>query len=68
MPAQETLYPLEFFIGATPLSLRAEAGSKARWMETVKGAARERIDATDELGFVAEGPFCLTIYFFRTHP
>ncbi|AWB21666.1 hypothetical protein DA075_12655 [Methylobacterium currus] len=68
VPAQDKLYPLEFFIGATPLSLQANAASKARWMETVKGAARGRIDATYELGFVDEGPFCLTISSSRDAP
>ncbi|WP_093568766.1 RusA family crossover junction endodeoxyribonuclease [Methylobacterium sp. 174MFSha1.1] len=65
---QETLYPLEFFIGATPLSLQARAVSKARWMATVRQAARDRIDATYQLGFVDEGPFCLTIYYFPDAP
>lgn len=65
---QETFYPLEFFIGATPLSLQAKAASKARWMEVVRDAARARIDATNELGFVADGPFGLTIYYFPNAP
>ncbi|TGD97102.1 RusA family crossover junction endodeoxyribonuclease [Methylobacterium nonmethylotrophicum] len=68
MHAQETLYPLAFFINATPLSLKAKAASRARWSETVRHAARARIDATDELGFVQEGPFSLTIYYFPSAP
>lgn len=65
---RETMYPLEFFIGATPLSLQAKAASRARWREVVRQAARERIDATDELGFVDAGPFSLTIYYFPAAP
>jgi len=68
VPAQESLYPLEFFIDATPLSLQAMAASKARWRETVRHAARARIDEMDEPGFVKEGPFSLTIYYFPSAP
>lgn len=64
MAAQETLYPLEFVLASTPLSLQASARSKERWKAAVRAAARERITATDELGFLDRRPLSLTIHYF----
>jgi hypothetical protein len=38
---QDTLYPLEFFIAATPISLQGSSGSKERWKATVGEVARD---------------------------
>lgn len=61
---QATLYPLEFFIAATPISLQAKAASKTRWKLTVAEAARKRVQETDELGFLDRRPVSLIVYYF----
>lgn len=65
---QETLYPLEFFVAATPVSLQGSPKSKTRWKATVTQAARERVRATDELGFIDRRPLGLIIYYFPSAP
>jgi len=66
--SNEMLYPLEFFVAQTPMSAQNSGRSKARWKETVKSAARERVRETDELGFLEAGPVSLTIYYFCAAP
>jgi hypothetical protein len=61
---QDTLYPLEFFIAATPISLQASGRSRERWKTMVRDAARDRIHETDGLGFLDHRPVSLTIYYF----
>jgi crossover junction endodeoxyribonuclease RusA len=61
---QDTLYPVEFFIAATPLSLQASPASKARWKLAVAEAARRLVRETDELGFLDPRPVSLVIYYF----
>jgi crossover junction endodeoxyribonuclease RusA len=61
---QETLYPVEFFIAATPISLQASGRSKERWKANIAEAARQRIRETDELGLLDRRPLALTIYYF----
>lgn len=62
------LCPLEFFVAQTPVSSQNSGGSKARWKETVKSAARERVRETDEIGILEPGPVSLTIYYFCAAP
>ncbi|MFF8802800.1 MULTISPECIES: RusA family crossover junction endodeoxyribonuclease [unclassified Methylobacterium] len=61
---QDTIYPLEFFVASTPVSLQASGRSKERWKSEVRQAARERIHETDPLGFLDRRPLSLTIYYF----
>ena len=62
------MYPLEFFITATPISLQASGGSKTRWRATVGEAARKRVRETDELGFLDRRPLGLIVYYFPSAP
>jgi crossover junction endodeoxyribonuclease RusA len=65
---QETIYPLEFVVPSTPVSLQASSRSKERWKSAVREAARERIRETDPLGFLDRRPLGLTIYYFSALP
>jgi hypothetical protein len=59
---EETLYPVEFFIAATPISLQARR--QERWKASVAEAARQRIAETDELGLLDRRPLAVTICYF----
>ena len=65
---QETLYPLEFFVAATPMSFQASGRSKERWKVSVSEAARQRVRETDELGFLDRCPLAVTVYYFPAAP
>lgn len=68
MAKQETLYPLELFVGGTPLSQQASRKSVERWKGTVAEAARQRVRETDELGFLDRRPLSLVVYYFPSAP
>jgi hypothetical protein len=68
LAGQETLYPLEFFVGGTPISLQAGTASKERWKATVKKIALERARATDEVGWLDRRPLSVTICYFPVAP
>jgi hypothetical protein len=63
-----TLYPLEFFVAETPISLQGSGGSKERWKARVKQMGRDRVRQTDELGFLDRRPLALTVYYFPAAP
>jgi crossover junction endodeoxyribonuclease RusA len=65
---QDALYPLEFFVAATPISLQPSRQSKARWKARVAEAARQRVGETDELGFLDRRPLAVTVYYFSAAP
>ncbi|MEO5372878.1 MAG: RusA family crossover junction endodeoxyribonuclease [Alphaproteobacteria bacterium] len=58
------LYPFEFFVPGTPLSLQASTKSKERWKCTIKKAAWDRVHETDWHGFLDGRPLSLTVYYF----
>jgi crossover junction endodeoxyribonuclease RusA len=68
MVRQDTLYPLEFFIEAVPLSLGSSSRSKDRWKAVVAETARQRQRETDELGFLDNRALAVTIYYFPSAP
>ncbi len=68
MANQETLYPLEFFVAETPISLQATKKSRERWKATVKEVAQNRVRQTDHLGLLFQCPLALTIYYFPAAP
>jgi crossover junction endodeoxyribonuclease RusA len=68
LAVQEALYPLEFFVAATPMSLQASSRSKERWKVSVSEAARQRVRETDELGFLDRRPLAITVYYFPDAP
>ncbi len=68
MAGQETLYPLEFFLAAVPVSLQASPRSREAWKARVGEAARERARETDKIGFLYRRPLAVTIYYFPAAP
>jgi hypothetical protein len=65
---EETLFPLEFFIAATPLSLGAIADSRQKWKARVEKVARRRISEMVELSWLDNRALALSIYYFAVAP
>lgn len=68
MVDQAALYPIEFFVAATPKSLQASGPSKERWRATIEEAARQRIREAHDLVFLDRRPFAVTVYYFPAAP
>ena len=68
MADQDTLFPLEFWINATPRSSQTSAKSKKNWQAIVRQASQERIRDTDELGWIDERPLAAAIFYFLPEP
>lgn len=66
--AGEFLFPLEFFVAATPLSLGASSDSRQRWKILLQQYARERIAQTTEFTWLDDRPLALSIHFFPAEP
>lgn len=64
----ESLFPFDFFILGTPLSLQARAASLRRWKEAVFDAAQARLQERDLQSYLVESPLAVTIYYFPTAP
>ena len=64
MSDQETLFPLEFFIEETSKSLQASSRSKEKWRQTVRDAARLRVQETVDMDFLDSRPLAVTIFYF----
>jgi crossover junction endodeoxyribonuclease RusA len=65
---EETLYPLEFFVAASPISSQGSAASKQRWKTSIEAAARARIRETIELLLLDGRTISVTIYYFPEEP
>ena len=65
MDAGEIPFPYEIVIEGTP---RSHQGNPAPWIATVLEAARTRVRAVDDLGFIDERPVAVTIYYFPDTP
>jgi hypothetical protein len=63
-----SLFPLEFFIPATPLSLGASANTRQSWKSRLQESARERISETVEFSWLDRRPLALSIYYFTAAP
>ena len=63
-----TMFPLEFYLTAVPLSLQASGPSKERWKDTVAKAARQRSEETVEFVWLDDVPVAVTIFYFPTAP
>jgi crossover junction endodeoxyribonuclease RusA len=61
-----SVYPLEFYVSGTPISLQGSNASLERWRSTVKEAAKKRIEETTELPWLPPDPLSLIIYYFPT--
>lgn len=62
--ADQSLYPLEFFVEGTPISAQGSSRSKDRWRAIVRNAATERVRDMDDPGFLDRRPVSLVIYYF----
>ncbi|WP_076395210.1 RusA family crossover junction endodeoxyribonuclease [Rhizobium sp. RU33A] len=65
---EDFLFPFDFFIAATPVSLQGRAGSVARWKAAVAQAAQARISERDLQTYLVSSPLAITIYYFPTAP
>lgn len=65
---EEALYPLEFHVPGTPVSLQGSSRSKERWKKVVEEAARKRRQDTVEIPFLDGRSLALTIYYFPSEP
>jgi len=63
-----SIFPLEFFIAATPRALGASSNSKERWKAKVQEVARKRIDEIVEFSWLDQRPLALSIYYFSAAP
>jgi crossover junction endodeoxyribonuclease RusA len=64
----ETMFPLEFFLVGTPISLQGTRASIGRWKSEVEQAARLRISQTVDLPWLKPTPLAVTIFYFPTEP
>lgn len=65
---QEVLYPIEFLVAATPISLQGSSRSRELWRATVREAAQERVRESVELSFLDRRPIAVTVYYFPAAP
>jgi len=65
---EDSIFPLEFFIAATPRALGASAASRERWKTTVQKSARQRIEGTTEFSWLDQRALSLSIYYFSAAP
>lgn len=63
-----SIFPLEFYLIAVPLSLQARGASKERWKSTVAEAARQRSRETVEFVWLDNVPLAVTIFYFPSAP
>jgi crossover junction endodeoxyribonuclease RusA len=68
LKASDSIFPLEFFIAATPRSLGASSPSKERWKTEVGEVARKRRDKTTEFSWLDQRPLALSVYYFPAAP
>lgn len=66
--SSDALYPFEFIIQGTPKSLQAEARSRRRWKDEVRGTALQRVREVAEFTFFDDRPLALTIFYFPNAP
>ncbi|MGD0430379.1 MAG: hypothetical protein ABSA58_04755 [Acetobacteraceae bacterium] len=64
LSGQTTMFPLEFFIEAIPISLRASARSKESWKATVRVSARSRVRETVDWSLLDNRRVAVTIFYF----
>jgi hypothetical protein len=68
MDDDDTLFPFEFHLVGTPISLQGRAASIQRWKAEVKEAAQHRIAETIEWLWLEPEPLALIIYYFPAAP
>jgi len=65
---EDVLFPFEFHLAGTPVSLQGKAASRDRWKNEVADAARQRIAEIVEWTYLEPEPLSLTIYYFPVAP
>jgi hypothetical protein len=65
---EESLFPFEFHLTGTPVSLQGRPASIERWKNEVADAARNRIAEIAEWTYLEPQPLALTIYYFPIAP
>lgn len=64
----EALFPFDFYLIGTPVSLQGKPDSKNLWKETVKAAAEQRKKELVEWSYLVPQPLEIRIYYFPTAP
>lgn len=62
------MFPLEFVIAGTPLSLQASPQSLARWKRIIGDAANNRLREGDGIVWIDDRPLAVTILCFFAEP
>jgi Holliday junction resolvase RusA-like endonuclease len=65
---EDFLFPFDFFVSGTPVSLQARPASLRRWKDVVAQAARARILDRDLQTFLIPTSLAVTIYYFPIAP
>lgn len=65
---QESLFPFEFYLAGTPISLQGRALSRERWKSQVADAGRQRVAEMAKWSYLEPEPLALTIYYFPIAP
>jgi len=60
----DPLFPFEFHLAGTPISLQGKPASKERWKNEVADAARHRTAEIGKWTYLEPQPLALTIYYF----
>ncbi|RZM08848.1 MAG: RusA family crossover junction endodeoxyribonuclease [Sphingomonas sp.] len=68
MQDEDSLYPFDFAVEGTPLSLQAESANKAAWIRKVAAVARAQRDDVQPMAFLDERPLAATIFYFPAAP
>lgn len=68
MDNEDALFPFEFHLAGTPVSLQGRPESKERWKSQVADFARKRLEEISEWTYLNSEPLALTIYYFPTAP
>jgi hypothetical protein len=63
-----SIFPFEFHLVGTPISLQGSTASKERWRKSVEAAARIRLKETVDWVYLQEEPLAFTVYYFPVAP
>jgi crossover junction endodeoxyribonuclease RusA len=64
----DRLFPFEFWVSGTPLSLQASGRNKVAWVETVRKAAMEWRDTVMPMAFLDDRAVSVTLFYFPAEP
>lgn len=64
MGEEGSIFPFEFHLVGTPISLQGSTDSKERWRNSVEAAARNRLKEAVDWVYLQEEPLAFTVYYF----